>query len=603
MPPRRPAPLSEELFQPAASSGGVAVARPVVAAPAPGAATLLGATNNGVPLPVKNTFIDVPSGLTPSGMKSATGRSVVCHTAPPDLTNAPGFLQRAMVSSTVLQGIPPTGYTQPSPSTLGSSTRRIVQSGFTPMATPSPTAAAASFHQWVASGVGPVTIGGATIPGRAPASLAPGGPVGATTYTMSPTSARAVQLQSPTGQSMSTYSQPVQYKVVPATADMKLQEEADDDEGDGDDSDDGDVVAPHLRNLEDAPKPPPGAEHPSMGSEAHNTGTCKRCCFFPRGRCTNGYNCEFCHYEHEKRKRKNKKKKKKDSTVTTTTVGGMVMMGAPTTTTMMGGTMMSGGLIMAPTMDTRYVMTAPAMQAPMMQAPMQTQAPMLAPSPEERPLSPPQPTYGAYQPALEGRPQAPLLMPGGYAQAPLPQQPAQILQPQPQISQPQISQPQIPQPHIPQPQISPQQISQPQILQPQPQQQPPQILQQQPWEPQPGHIIYGPTQVLPNAPSYPAQGMALPPQQPPSFQQAPLPPPAQPPDLQQNLAPPPILPPSMHQVVDFVPPPPMQSPKMRQVYTSAPMIAPGAPAPMVPPPMSSPKLPRSMMPPSYAPGA
>jgi len=53
--------------------------------------------------------------------------------------------------------------------------------------------------------------------------------------------------------------------------------------------------------------PPPGALHPSIGSEGHAMGICRRCCFFPRGRCANGYSCEFCHYEHEKRKRKNKK--------------------------------------------------------------------------------------------------------------------------------------------------------------------------------------------------------------------------------------------------------------------------------------------------------
>lgn len=47
---------------------------------------------------------------------------------------------------------------------------------------------------------------------------------------------------------------------------------------------------------------------PSMGSAQHAEGACKRCCFFPKGRCQNGYNCEFCHFEHEKRKRKKKKK-------------------------------------------------------------------------------------------------------------------------------------------------------------------------------------------------------------------------------------------------------------------------------------------------------
>lgn len=49
-------------------------------------------------------------------------------------------------------------------------------------------------------------------------------------------------------------------------------------------------------------------ELPSIGSAKHADGQCKRCCFFPKGRCLNGQNCEFCHFEHEKRKRKKKKK-------------------------------------------------------------------------------------------------------------------------------------------------------------------------------------------------------------------------------------------------------------------------------------------------------
>eukprot|EP00913_Durusdinium_trenchii_P031136 g29155.t1 len=52
------------------------------------------------------------------------------------------------------------------------------------------------------------------------------------------------------------------------------------------------------------------ADLPSVGSAQHFEGLCKRCCFFPKGRCNNGRDCEFCHFEHEKRKRK---KKKKDS--------------------------------------------------------------------------------------------------------------------------------------------------------------------------------------------------------------------------------------------------------------------------------------------------
>lgn len=107
-----------------------------------------------------------------------------------------------------------------------------------------------------------------------------------------------------------------QYNPVPVMQALSPEQPADEaDDDDDEDSDDGADGAPlpaHLRSPVDAPKPPPGAQHPSIGSEAHAQGTCKRCCFFPRGRCTNGYTCEFCHYEHEKRKRKNKKKKKKD---------------------------------------------------------------------------------------------------------------------------------------------------------------------------------------------------------------------------------------------------------------------------------------------------
>ena len=74
------------------------------------------------------------------------------------------------------------------------------------------------------------------------------------------------------------------------------------------DSDDNseEEVDEKKRYPEGVMKPPPGALHPSLGSEAHEASGCKTCCFFPRGRCMNGYNCEFCHYEHEKRKRKNK---------------------------------------------------------------------------------------------------------------------------------------------------------------------------------------------------------------------------------------------------------------------------------------------------------
>jgi len=71
------------------------------------------------------------------------------------------------------------------------------------------------------------------------------------------------------------------------------------DEEDSDDDDQG--VCPQYHE---------GAEPPSIGSAGHGGGTCKRCCFFPKGRCNNGYDCPFCHFAHEKRKTKKKKAKK-----------------------------------------------------------------------------------------------------------------------------------------------------------------------------------------------------------------------------------------------------------------------------------------------------
>jgi hypothetical protein len=49
---------------------------------------------------------------------------------------------------------------------------------------------------------------------------------------------------------------------------------------------------------------------PSIGSAGHAFGTCKRCCFHPKGRCVNGASCLFCHFPHEKRIRRSKKSKR-----------------------------------------------------------------------------------------------------------------------------------------------------------------------------------------------------------------------------------------------------------------------------------------------------
>lgn len=41
---------------------------------------------------------------------------------------------------------------------------------------------------------------------------------------------------------------------------------------------------------------------PSMGSSQHILGECRRCNFFAKGRCRNGFDCPFCHYPHDRRK-------------------------------------------------------------------------------------------------------------------------------------------------------------------------------------------------------------------------------------------------------------------------------------------------------------
>lgn len=42
---------------------------------------------------------------------------------------------------------------------------------------------------------------------------------------------------------------------------------------------------------------------PSVGSANHGDGSCKRCAFFPKGRCTNGADCAHCHFDHTGRTR------------------------------------------------------------------------------------------------------------------------------------------------------------------------------------------------------------------------------------------------------------------------------------------------------------
>jgi len=84
------------------------------------------------------------------------------------------------------------------------------------------------------------------------------------------------------------------------SAEANLSSTEDDDWSDDDDDDDQELCPVYFAN----------AELPSVGSAGHGEGMCKRCCFFPKGRCTNGSDCQFCHFAHEKRKSNGKKKKK-----------------------------------------------------------------------------------------------------------------------------------------------------------------------------------------------------------------------------------------------------------------------------------------------------
>jgi len=388
MPSKRPAPLSD-------------------AALAPRRTRDIGETNAGVPLPVKNTFIDVPSGLTPTGMHSASAaRGQAISTAPAQVSF--GFMKRAVLASSQAQGtpaamVPATPSSPLSPTRFAAalrgtqvqptSPRRVPalavqrpsytldrsqilgQLPQTPLATPSPMGHNSLFsaeryqlfggpapvqeatHSAIAPTGGTCVLSTQGLSGPTVVSLSatqaplPAGPltsamVGhmstgpqtsmAVSSSMPVSSAPFTVVSSTTARSPATtvkladgacgsrsaavistvqYARPAAAGALKAQRLNAVEQEAGskdshsegDDDGD-DDSDEGDQ--PKI-NIEDAPKPPPGALHPSLGSANHSEGTCKRCCFFPRNRCLNGYNCEFCHYEHEKRNRKSKKSKKK----------------------------------------------------------------------------------------------------------------------------------------------------------------------------------------------------------------------------------------------------------------------------------------------------
>eukprot|EP00443_Scrippsiella_acuminata_P113207 CAMPEP_0115746384 /NCGR_PEP_ID=MMETSP0272-20121206/92609_1 /TAXON_ID=71861 /ORGANISM="Scrippsiella trochoidea, Strain CCMP3099" /LENGTH=419 /DNA_ID=CAMNT_0003191323 /DNA_START=106 /DNA_END=1366 /DNA_ORIENTATION=+ len=285
MPPKRPTPLLEELLepcQPVAPKGG---------------ATLLGRINSSAASQMMKKAPDAVVGqiLTPTKVVSIAE----------DVTNplTPGALRHI---------ITPVAATSPANSTA---CRTPQPWCFTPLATPSPSTRHRILEQLRSASV--VKTSAASVPsqkllqvppqaragtsGAAQALLA----AGPLTYAISPASATEAVTEEATVQDSPVT--PGFRKGMPEGA-VDKENAASDEESD-DESDDGDIQQVQaLPGLADVPRPPPGALHPSVGSKGHALGVCKRCCFFPRGRCINGYECEFCHYMHDKRKRKGKKK-------------------------------------------------------------------------------------------------------------------------------------------------------------------------------------------------------------------------------------------------------------------------------------------------------
>mmetsp|Transcript_25252 Transcript_25252/g.58141 ORF Transcript_25252/g.58141 Transcript_25252/m.58141 type:complete len:619 (-) Transcript_25252:110-1966(-) len=297
-------------------------------------------TKKGFQLTVKNTFLDVPTTLH----STLLARNLPQQSAPAELSLEPGFIGRAVAGAPGLddpedEKVGPCG-TPSSPrmcSNRSGQTNKAPGSGLstssglggslaastglsTPLATPSPNGQAMGLFSIL----------------RQPQPCAPSQetqhPALGTVHNNSPlgvigTQTNGAQAKEPCSAGWLGCTMPAPGLVagVPYASALPYRPAAEaakatqldaveqgasskaDDESQDSEAEDG----MPSKGVEDIPKPPPGAEHPSLGSQAHDQGTCKRCCFYPRNRCLNGYNCDFCHYDHEKRKRKSKKKKKK----------------------------------------------------------------------------------------------------------------------------------------------------------------------------------------------------------------------------------------------------------------------------------------------------
>lgn len=288
MPPRRPQPLCEDMFE--GSHGAV----------------LLGRTKK----------------VSGAGLLKKAGDAAPA--ADPSPSPAKGDAEASPLDVTVGVGA---SFQQMTPL----STRSAQHWAFTPIATPSPSGRAAALEQLLAAGL--VAPAGAALPqpqvdmpmpAAAPAvpadvgAACQGAPpvfVAMPAVCSKPLSALTLAT-TPARQPVARQPQqvmPAPFKAPVVAADPsphRWSSERDDGSEESDSDDDGQQPQA-VRAAGNVPQRPPGARLPSVGSAGHDLGSCKRCCFFPRGRCVNGYECEFCHCEHEKRKRRNKKKGKK----------------------------------------------------------------------------------------------------------------------------------------------------------------------------------------------------------------------------------------------------------------------------------------------------
>ncbi|CAK0890807.1 unnamed protein product [Prorocentrum cordatum] len=132
---------------------------------------------------------------------------------------------------------------------------------------------------------------------------------------------------------------------------------------------------------------------PSVGSVDHDKGECKRCCFFPKGRCTNGHDCQFCHFDHEKRKRLKKKKKRGTGSEAPTPSSAAGSLLTPAGGLLSPGMMLAGATLPHSPVMGELMPTTPLVLGPPSAAmtPMSPSAPPMTPmSPSAPPAGPPQ---------------------------------------------------------------------------------------------------------------------------------------------------------------------------------------------------------------------